>query len=150
VNCPPFPISLSFWVELVGACNSIGNLHDRWSVLPRRAGGGRQTMDRVPSTDHGFDSRLAHTTHAAAAPRDAVGHPHTRRLQLQGGGICPPRRRRCLPGRSPTAASRSMASPHTPRPAAPPPVGTTATDAGAGYHNLFLLISRQPQVWSPP
>jgi hypothetical protein len=23
VNCPPFPISLSFWVELVGACNSI-------------------------------------------------------------------------------------------------------------------------------
>jgi hypothetical protein len=23
VNCPPFLISLSFWVELVGACNSI-------------------------------------------------------------------------------------------------------------------------------
>jgi hypothetical protein len=23
VNCPSFPISLSFWVELVGACNSI-------------------------------------------------------------------------------------------------------------------------------
>jgi hypothetical protein len=23
VNCPPFPISLSFWVELVGACNSV-------------------------------------------------------------------------------------------------------------------------------
>jgi hypothetical protein len=23
VNCLPFPISLSFWVELVGACNSI-------------------------------------------------------------------------------------------------------------------------------
>jgi hypothetical protein len=23
VNCPPFSISLSFWVELVGACNSI-------------------------------------------------------------------------------------------------------------------------------
>jgi hypothetical protein len=23
VNCPPFPISLSFWVELVGARNSI-------------------------------------------------------------------------------------------------------------------------------
>jgi hypothetical protein len=23
VNCPPFPISLNFWVELVGACNSI-------------------------------------------------------------------------------------------------------------------------------
>jgi len=23
VNCPPLPISLSFWVELVGACNSI-------------------------------------------------------------------------------------------------------------------------------
>jgi hypothetical protein len=23
VNCPPFFISLSFWVELVGACNSI-------------------------------------------------------------------------------------------------------------------------------
>jgi hypothetical protein len=26
VNCPPFPISLSFWVELVGACNSIVGL----------------------------------------------------------------------------------------------------------------------------
>jgi hypothetical protein len=23
VNCPHFPINLSFWVELVGACNSI-------------------------------------------------------------------------------------------------------------------------------
>ena len=23
MNCPPLPISLSFWVELVGACNSI-------------------------------------------------------------------------------------------------------------------------------
>jgi hypothetical protein len=23
VNCPPLPISLSFWVELVGACNLI-------------------------------------------------------------------------------------------------------------------------------
>jgi hypothetical protein len=23
VNCPPFPVILSFWVELVGACNSI-------------------------------------------------------------------------------------------------------------------------------
>jgi hypothetical protein len=23
VNCPPFLIGLSFWVELVGACNSI-------------------------------------------------------------------------------------------------------------------------------
>jgi hypothetical protein len=27
VNCPPFPISLSFWVELVGACNSTVNSH---------------------------------------------------------------------------------------------------------------------------
>jgi hypothetical protein len=28
VNCPPFLISLSFWVELVGACNSIMYIHD--------------------------------------------------------------------------------------------------------------------------
>jgi hypothetical protein len=28
VNCSPFPISLSFWVELVGACNSIQGLGD--------------------------------------------------------------------------------------------------------------------------
>jgi hypothetical protein len=28
VNCPPFPISLNFWVELVGACNSIFTLGD--------------------------------------------------------------------------------------------------------------------------
>ena len=27
MNCPPLPISLSFWVELVGACNSILTNH---------------------------------------------------------------------------------------------------------------------------
>jgi hypothetical protein len=35
VNCPPFPIGLNFWVELVGACNSIWyqSLRSRVRVL---------------------------------------------------------------------------------------------------------------------
>ena len=33
MNCPPFSFSLSFWVELIGACNSIQlNLRNCWPV----------------------------------------------------------------------------------------------------------------------
>jgi hypothetical protein len=44
VNCPPFPISLSFWVELVGACNSIRMIY--FSVLYSLMGNYEQALRR--------------------------------------------------------------------------------------------------------
>jgi hypothetical protein len=52
VNCPSFPISLNFWVELVGACNSIWYQSQRFRVCPRCRHG------RSPGRARGLPSPL--------------------------------------------------------------------------------------------